>query len=91
MSTETRRAPAVAALHYIARAGFETGTPPTNCQGSAEQAGFNAFENGFLTLDAMHLSQRYVEDDSDDGQRLTEWLAGFWRAHDESSPCNSDQ
>jgi hypothetical protein len=74
----TQHLPAPAALALIIRSGFQTCTTPSNCKGSAEQAGFDAFQDGFLTLDAIHLSHRYTMDDE-----LTEWLAGIWKAHEE--------
>ena len=93
MSAE--RVPKLRALHSPAEAvarllaaGYEVDATPLNCAGSAEQAGYDAYENGCLPSDVLFIEQNYACDDSPYGQILSEWIHGYWRAHREQQDDN---
>lgn len=79
------------ALARIEIAGFPVDTTPHDCQGSAEQAGADAYDNGFEVSDAIWMEEHFQKDDSPDGLKLAEWLHGFWRAHEGTIESNPEE
>ena len=80
MSTDqqSRLYPAEAAVALIISRGHDIIKTPVECKSSIEQAGYDAYHNGFLSVDAIYLGDRYQHDNT-----ITEWLAGYWLAHKE--------
>ena len=71
------------ALARITAAGYATEATPHNCHGSAEQAGRDAFDEGFGVTDALWFENKFTRDGTPDSERLSEWLCGFWIACDD--------
>lgn len=82
---DTRQDPA-AALAAIIHAGFDTDATPNECESCTEQAGYDAYHDGFLVSDALHLENNHARAFTPDGQHLAAWMRGFWQAVHDATP-----